>query len=116
MIQAFKDEVGLLVDFPKAGFGNSNFGNTSRRFFGDIKNAATITGIDIYLFHRHKIILETISCGLKADVDKFSKYALDTAKLYVVIWVVFIHTHGTRDFCTWSRCHFFSNNANWTTL
>jgi hypothetical protein len=31
--KAFKSELGLLVDFPRQGFGSTNDGNTSRRFF-----------------------------------------------------------------------------------
>lgn len=31
----FREEMGLLVDIPKPGFGNTNDGNTSRRFFAD---------------------------------------------------------------------------------
>lgn len=33
--KSFKEEMGLLVDIPKAGFGNTNDGNTSRRFFAE---------------------------------------------------------------------------------
>lgn len=33
MQQEFKCRMGLIVDVPKPGFGNSNDGNTSRRFF-----------------------------------------------------------------------------------
>lgn len=31
----FKNILSLIVDIPKAGFGNTNDGNTSRRFFAD---------------------------------------------------------------------------------
>ena len=30
--EEFRTRLGLIVDVPKAGFGNSNDGNTSRRF------------------------------------------------------------------------------------
>lgn len=86
IIKAFKEQMGLLVDMPKAGFGNTNDGNTSRRFFSDIEKASDITGIDKRLIHRYKIILETVSSGLDIDVQKFSNYALDTAKLYVELY------------------------------
>jgi hypothetical protein len=33
--EAFKKEMGLLVDLPTAGYGNTNDGNTARRFFQD---------------------------------------------------------------------------------
>lgn len=42
----FRTKLGLIVDVPKAGFGNSNDGNTSRRFFADHELSATITGIE----------------------------------------------------------------------
>ena len=54
----FKEEMGLLVDVPKPGFGNTKDGNTSRRFFQN--------GIDI-LINRFKVILEVISSGHEID-------------------------------------------------
>lgn len=39
----FRNETGLLVDMPKANFGNTNDGNTSRRFFEDPKLSSYIT-------------------------------------------------------------------------
>lgn len=46
----FRNKLGLIVDVPKAGLGNTNDGNTSRRFFNDPKLAAEITCVDITLF------------------------------------------------------------------
>lgn len=82
----FRARMGLLVDIPKQGFGNTNNGNTSRRFFMDPELAANITGIDIDLIYRIKVILEVISSGFKIDLDKFSTYTRDTAKLYVQLY------------------------------
>jgi hypothetical protein len=31
--EEFRTKMGLLVDIPKPGCGNTNYGNTSRRFF-----------------------------------------------------------------------------------
>lgn len=42
----FREKLALLVDIPKAGFGNTNDGNTSRRFFNCPEEAATISGIE----------------------------------------------------------------------
>ncbi|XP_045509227.1 uncharacterized protein LOC123704774 [Colias croceus] len=81
--ERFRTETGLLVDMPKANFGNTNDGNTSRRFFEDTELAAEITGINHELIHRLKVIIEAISCGYNIDVAKYDSYALDTAKLYV---------------------------------
>lgn len=81
-IQArFRKETGLIVDMPKA-----NFGNTSRRFFEDPQLASDITGISHELIYRLKVILETISSGHIIDPEKYDKYALDTARLYVDLY------------------------------
>lgn len=82
----FRNEIGLLVDMPKANFGNTNDGNTSRRFFEDPKLASDITGIDYELIYRLKVILETISSGYEIDLEKYEKYAEETAGLYVKLY------------------------------
>lgn len=84
MIQEdFRNRLGLIVDVPKAGFGNTNDGNTSRRFFADPEVAAEVTGLNVQLIYRLKVILETMVSGHKINTKKFATYALDTAKLYV---------------------------------
>lgn len=83
---AFRQEMGLLVDVPKAGFGNSNDGNTSRRFFSDPETAGRITEIDIDFIKKLKIILEVLSSGYKIDLKKFSDFLEETAKLYVSLY------------------------------
>ena len=45
----FRNKIGLIVDVPKPGFGNSNDGSTSRRFFADPELAAEILCIDYNL-------------------------------------------------------------------
>lgn len=82
----FKEKIGLIVDVPKAGFGNSNSGNTSRRFFSDPETAAEITGIDVGLIKKLKIILEAICSGYEIDETKFAKFANETAELYVKLY------------------------------
>lgn len=82
----FREETGLLVDLPKANFGNTNDGNTSRRFFEDPKLASDITGINHDLIYRLKVILETISSGHIIDSEKYDKYASDTARLYIDLY------------------------------
>lgn len=67
----FRNKLGLIVDVPKPGFGNTNDGNTSRRFFHDPVTATEITGIDSNLLYKFKVILETISCGHKINTDIF---------------------------------------------
>lgn len=84
--EKFKQEMGLLVDLPKAGFGNSNDGNSSRRFFENPQLSSEITGIDFNLIYRFKVILEAISSGHEINIEKFTKYTADTAKLYVDLY------------------------------
>lgn len=71
---------------PKVNFGNTNDGNTSRRFFENPQLAADITKVDFELIYRLKVILETISSGHKIDVQQFDEYAMATAKLYVDLY------------------------------
>lgn len=42
----YREKTGLAIDMPNAGFGNSNRGNTSRRFFANPDLAAEISGIN----------------------------------------------------------------------
>ncbi|XP_053970340.1 uncharacterized protein LOC128872056 isoform X3 [Hylaeus volcanicus] len=78
--------MGLIVDVPKPGFGNSNDGNTSRRFFANHLLSASTTQIDVQFIYRLKVILEAISSNHKINVDKFAAYASETAKLYVELY------------------------------
>lgn len=71
------------MDIPKAGFGNTNDGNTSRRVFAEPEVSARITGIDVNLIRKFKVILEAISSGFTINVNKFSSYLTETAHLYV---------------------------------
>ena len=48
-----------------------------------LKFASEITGVDLKLIHRIRVILEIISSGYDIDHAKFEFYTLDTAKLYV---------------------------------
>lgn len=82
----FREEMGLLVDIPKAGFGNTNDGNTSRRFFDDPECSSVITGINIELIKRFKVILEVISSVKSTDPLKFNAYAEETAKMYIQLY------------------------------
>ena len=71
---------------PKAGFGNSNSGNTSRRFFADPDLAAEITGINKDFIVKLKIILEAMSSGHKINERKFEEFCKDTARMYVQLY------------------------------
>lgn len=78
--------MGLIVDVPKANYGNISDGNTSRRFFGDPATSARITGLNINLIKRFGVILEVISSGHDIDTVKFDNFAQGTAKLYTDLY------------------------------
>lgn len=84
--ERFRREMGLLVDIPKPGFGTTNDGNSARQFFRHPSIAAAITGIDEALIKRFHIVLTTIACGHEVDSEKFQKYCLNTAELYVSLY------------------------------
>jgi hypothetical protein len=67
----FRTKMGLLADIPKPGCGNTNYGNTRRRFFTHPELAGAITGIDVNLIHCFKVILEVISSGYKINTEIF---------------------------------------------
>ncbi|GBP90817.1 hypothetical protein EVAR_66000_1 [Eumeta japonica] len=83
--QKFRNEMGLIVDVPGKS-GNSNDENTSRRFFADYELSASVTGIDVNLVFRFKIILEAISSKYKINIETFKEYASETEKLYVQLY------------------------------
>ena len=49
--------MGLIVDKPKPGFGNTNDGNTARRFFMKPDLSGEITGLDINLIKNFSTLL-----------------------------------------------------------
>lgn len=53
----FKSKTGLRIDEPRKGSGNSNDGNTARRFFSDPELASKITGVHVRLIERFSTIL-----------------------------------------------------------
>ncbi|XP_071652458.1 uncharacterized protein, partial [Temnothorax longispinosus] len=79
---AFKTELDLNVNNPKAGSGTSNDGNTARCFFEKYQKSAQITRIDQDIIHRFYIILQAISCG-HINLDNFRQYAVELAKKIV---------------------------------
>ncbi|CAH0558999.1 unnamed protein product [Brassicogethes aeneus] len=84
--EEFRQEMGLLIDFPKQGSGNSNDGNTARRFFQDSVKSSKITGIYYDLIKRFSIILQTLACGEYINIEKFKEYSRKTAELYVSLY------------------------------
>lgn len=76
-----------LIDKPKpGGSGNSNDGNTVRRFFANPKLSSEICGLNEKLIERTRNILIAVSCGHELDCDKFKAYSFETAELYVSLY------------------------------
>lgn len=73
----------LLVDIPMAVSGNTNNGNTARRFFQQPKMAAEITGVNESLIERFSVILRTMACGYQINTELFRDYTLKTAQIFV---------------------------------
>ncbi|XP_022166704.1 uncharacterized protein LOC111031177 [Myzus persicae] len=78
--------MGLLVDVVLQGKGNTNDGNTARRFFKNPEKSAEITGIDFTLLQRFGNILSVIASGRKINPITFDEYALATATLFVQLY------------------------------
>lgn len=69
------------MDKPKPGFGNTNDGNTSRRFFEQPDAAARITGVNEEIIKRLQIILNVLNCREKVNTVKFGEYTRETKVL-----------------------------------
>ncbi|KMQ86336.1 dna-mediated transposase, partial [Lasius niger] len=80
---AFREELGLLIDMPNQGTGNTNNGNTARRFFSDPDLTSKITGVNVELIKRFGQILRILASSTKIPRGFFERFAFETAKLYV---------------------------------
>lgn len=84
--QQFKSKMGLIVDKPKPGYGNSNDGNTARRFFLNAEMSAEVTGLDVNLIQKFCVILRTLSSGYDINLVEFEKLCMETRKLYLNLY------------------------------
>lgn len=82
----FKSELGLKVDQPKQGSGNTNDGNTARRAFHEEEIFADICGLDVDIVHRLHVILTAVSCKSEIDSIKFGTYCHETAELLIQLY------------------------------
>lgn len=57
----FREKLGLLIDKPNQGTGNTNNGNTVRRFFSDPDLTFEITGVNVELIKRFGQILKILA-------------------------------------------------------
>ncbi|KAL6420764.1 hypothetical protein ACFW04_013877 [Cataglyphis niger] len=67
----FRFQLRLLIDIPKSGYGNTNDGNTARRFFQNPTKSVEITAL---------------SSNYKINTYTFHAYCQETAKLYVSLY------------------------------
>lgn len=66
------------------GFGSSNDGNTSRRFFSDIDETSRITKVNSDVLRRFATILAALNTTKTLiNPDKFENFCRETAQLYV---------------------------------
>ena len=77
----FRRRTGLIIDVPKQGFGNTNDGNTSRRFFLNPAITVEITGVDEDLIERFKTILDVLASTRTINSKAFGDYAQETAEI-----------------------------------
>ena len=82
----FKAELGLRINEPKWGAGNTNDGNTAQRAFEQEEKLAKICDLDESLIHRFHMILVAISCKHPIDPNKFQTYCHDKAELLVHLY------------------------------
>ena len=82
----FREELSLVVDTPKQGFGNTNTGNTARRAFEESAIFSDITGVDEGLISRIRNILKAVCSGYELDINKFRAYCLETSELVVELY------------------------------
>ncbi|KAJ8666627.1 hypothetical protein QAD02_008289 [Eretmocerus hayati] len=74
--------LGIGVDIVETNYGTSNDGNTSRRFFEDLKETAKIVGLDLRLIEMFKVILEVLNSPREINVEKYSDYCNEAMILY----------------------------------
>lgn len=86
MSSEFYSKLGLVVDQPKQGGGNSNDGNTARKFFDNPATVSEITGIDEKLILKFSYILSAISSGHIINIKNFKSSCLETAHMCVHLY------------------------------
>lgn len=83
IVTEFYKIMGLVVDQPKQGGGNSNDGNTTRKFFKNPSIISQITGINKEFIERFSNIVSIISCGHYIKEDIFKTYCFETAQMAI---------------------------------
>ena len=102
--QKFKKQMGLIVDRPKPGYGNTNDDNAVHRcFLNPEKRSGEITGFYVELIKKFSVLLRTLSSGHEIDCVKFENLCFKTRTLYLNLYLwyymsVTVHkilTHNT---------------------
>lgn len=70
----FWRELGLIVDMPRQGAGNSNTGNVARRFFEHHESSASILNIKPSIIYKMGQVLEVIRSRFPIDPIIFEEY------------------------------------------
>ena len=83
---SFRTLTGLRLDMPRRGSGNTNDGNTSRRFFNDLEIVSEITGVDLDFLRNVKLLLEILNSVEDIDLEMFSDLCSTTVELYVSLY------------------------------
>lgn len=81
-----RDELGLRINEPRPSGGNSNDGNTARKFFQNWERVSLITGLDRNLLERFYTILCVINSKNEVNIAAFKIYTEETHGLYLKLY------------------------------
>lgn len=87
--EKFWRELGLIVDMPKQGAGNSNTGNVARRFFENHESSASILNIKPSIIYKMGQVLEVIRSRFAIDPILFEEYCNDLYNEYITDYKLF---------------------------
>ena len=79
----FREELSLVVDTPKQGFGNTNTRNTGRRAFLAAESFSEITGVSLDIIVRLRNILNAACSRFHLNLVTFKAYCFETSELIV---------------------------------
>jgi hypothetical protein len=77
--EQFRARLGILVDMPKSGSGNTNDGNTARIFFKNPSTSGSITRVPEDLINRYATIMGALSSSRLLNPKKLEEYCSETA-------------------------------------
>lgn len=83
---AFREQLGLRISEPMPSGGNSNDGNTARKYFKEWEIVSEITGLDKRLLERFYVILTIINSRSEINIEAFRKYTEETRALFVELY------------------------------